>query len=314
MLRKKALRKIFITTMSIFMIMVIYLIPTTTQDILPTNLELEYITGLGNHSIYLLNQNQYLVKTKILLDSSDPIENIKTLLFNLTISSSTKFPEYLMAIIPQNTKVLSVTVEDKNATINFSKELLKVSQETEEKMIEAIVYSVTELSEIDGVRIQVEGQILSSYPNSKKPLDEVLTRKHGINKHYDFTSTKDIHKVVIYYVESLGDTSYYVPVTKYINDSRDKIQIIVEELTTSYIYEPNLMSLVNEDTELINYTQEDNVMILSFNDALFDSNGMIKEEVLYTISYSVFENYDVNVISFEVNDEVVQTIKQAELP
>ena len=52
-----------ITTMSLFIIMTIYLIPLSTEQekMLPTNLELEYITSLGNHSIYLLNENNYLV-------------------------------------------------------------------------------------------------------------------------------------------------------------------------------------------------------------------------------------------------------------
>jgi len=52
-------------------------------------------------------------------------------------------------------------------------------------------------------------------------------------------------------------------------------------------------------------------MILNFNDALFDTTGKIKEEVLYTIGYSVFDNYDVNVISYQVdNKEVVNLERQ----
>ena len=66
MLRKKALRKIFITTMSLFIIMTIYLIPLTEKT-LETNLEFEYITDLANSSIYLLDENNYLVKTKVLV-------------------------------------------------------------------------------------------------------------------------------------------------------------------------------------------------------------------------------------------------------
>ena len=66
MIRKKALRKIFITTMSLFIIMTIYLIPLTEKT-LETNLEFEYITGLANSSIYLLDENNYLVKTKVLV-------------------------------------------------------------------------------------------------------------------------------------------------------------------------------------------------------------------------------------------------------
>ena len=316
MLRKKALRKIFVTTMSIFIIVAIYFIPTasTPEKTLRTNLELEYITGLGNHSIYLLDQNNYLVKTKILLDTTDVVENAKTILTNLTISSSTKFPERLHPVIPKGTKVLSVMESDNTLTVNFSDDILKIEADLEQKMIEAIVYSLTELSNIKAVKIEVEGEPLTKYPQSKEPLSDILTRDIGINKRYDLTSTKDINKVVIYYVESVDDGAYYVPVTKYVNDSRDKIDIIIEELTTGYIYEPNLMSLINEDTKLTDYRQEDDLFILNFNDALFDSQGEIKEEVLYTIGYCIFDNYDVTVASIRVNDQEVTNIKRSQLP
>ncbi len=314
MLKKKALRKILVTTVSLFIIMAIYLIPITQEKTIQTNLELEYITGLGNNSIYLLDHENYLVKTRILLDSSDMIENVKIILANLTTTSNTKFPENLMTIIPEGTKVLDVSMQDKIVTVNFSKEIMNVEKDLETKMIEAIVYSLTELEEIDGVKIEVEKNKLDAYPNSKEKLPEVLTRKIGINKKYDFTSTRDINKVVIYYIESIDDNSYYVPVTKYTNDSRDKVNIIVEELTTGYIYEPNLMSLINEQAKLTGYSTEDDLMILKFNDALFDSSGTIKEEVLYTISYSIFENYDVARAAFYVNDEEVKVVYRNELP
>lgn len=314
MLRKKALRKILVTTVSLFIIMAIYLIPITKEKAIQTNLELEYITSLGNHSIYLLNKQGYLVKTKILLDSSDMQENVKIVLTNLISTSTSKFPEELISLIPKETKILDVLIEDNIVTVNFSSKFLTVTKELESKMVESIVFSLTELDGIDGVKIQVEGSPFVKYPNSGEVLDEVLTRKIGINRRYDLTNTKDINKVVVYYVESLDDTSYYVPVTKYVNDSRDKIDIIVEELTTGYIYEPNLMSLLNESTKLTSYHQEDDLMILNFNDALFDSNGMIKEEVLYTICYSIFENYDVSMASFQVNEKEVKIVQKDELP
>lgn len=315
MLLRKALRKMLITTMSLFIIMTIYLIPMTgNEKTLSTNLELEYITGLGNHSIYLLNEEDYLVKTRILLDSTDPIQNIKTMILNLTENDSSKFPQEVTPIIPKGTKLLDIVLEDKRAILNFSKELLKVTEEKEKKLVESLVYSLTELKEVKEVQLKVEGEVLTKYPHSKEALDEVLTRKIGINKNYQLTSTKDINKVVIYYVESRNQTDYYVPVTKYVNDARDKINIIVEELTTGYIYEPNLMSLLNEETKLTNYTILDGVMILDFNEALFDKDGTMKEEVLYTLSYSIFDNYDVSVASFRVNDKEVANVKRSELP
>ena len=48
MLRQKALRKIFITTLTMFIILTIYTIPTTQNiKVLRTNLEIKDITNLG---------------------------------------------------------------------------------------------------------------------------------------------------------------------------------------------------------------------------------------------------------------------------
>ena len=311
MLRKKALRKIFITTMSLFIIMTIYLIPLTEKT-LETNLEFEYITDLANSSIYLLDDNNYLVKTKVLLDNEKIEDNIKSIINNLTITNESKFPDQLKAISPKNT----ITVDNDLVTLDFSKELLNIDEGLSVKLIEAIVYSITELDNITKVNIEVDSLPLETYPNSNKKITLPLTRDIGINNEYTYNTLDNITKVVIFYGEDIDEDIYYVPVTKYINnnDNKDKIDIIVEELTTSYIYEDNLRSILNENVELIDKEIVDSdLFILNFNSALFDSNSILKEEVLYTLSYSVFANYDVNTISFEVDNKEIKTITKSSL-
>ena len=315
MLRKKALRKIFITTMSLFIIMTIYLIPLTEKT-LETNLEFEYITDLANSSIYLLDENNYLVKTKVLLDEELLEDNIKNIISNLTVSSNSKFPDKLNAIIPKNTKLNNITIEDDIVTLDFSKELLNIDKELSTKLIESIVYSITELDNITKVNIMVDSIPLETYPNSNKKIVMPLTRDIGINNEYTYNTLDNITKVVIYYGEDINDDIYYVPVTKYLNNNanKDKIDIIVEELTTSYIYEDNLRSILNENVELIDKEIiDEDLLILNFNSALFDNNNTIKEEVLYTLSYSVFSNYDVNTISFKVDSKDIETVKRSSL-
>lgn len=315
MLRKKALRKIFITTMSVFIIMTIYLIPLTEKT-LETNLEFEYVTDLANSSIYLLDKNNYLVKTKVLLDNELQEDNIKSIINNLTVNNNNKFTDSLSGIIPKNTKLNNIIIENDLLTLDFSKEFLNIKKGLEEKLIESIVYSLTEIEDITKINITVESKKLEYYPNTNKKLSSPLTREIGINKEYTYNTLKDITKVVIYYGEEIENEFYYVPVTKYINNTnnKDKIDIIVEELTTNYIYEENLKSILNENTELINKEIiDDNLLILDFNNILFDSNSEIKEEVLYTLSYSVFENYDFNTINFKVNGNEIKTITRSNI-
>lgn len=315
MLRKKALRKIFITTMSLFIIMIIYLIPLTERT-LETNLEFEYTTDLANSSIYLLDNNDYLVKTKVLLDDELVENNIKSIINNLTINAETKFPNNLKGVIPKGTKLNDVNIDEDLVTLDFSEEFLDINENLSTKLIEAIVYSITELDNITKVNITVEGNLLNTYPNTINKIYFPLTRDIGINKEYSYTTLNDITKVVIYYGEEISNEIYYVPVTKYLNNNgnKDKINIIVEELTTSYIYEDNLSSILNENVELIDKEIiEDDLLVLNFNDALFDNKGTIKEEVLYMLSYSAFANYSVNAISFRVDGKDIETVNKSSL-
>lgn len=301
MLKKKALRKIFITTLTAFVLLVVYSIPSLYQDdTLKTNLEVEYITGIGTNNIYLLDKNDYLVKTKILLDSNSKEEQVKKLIRNLTINDNSKFPNGLKATIPENTKLLEVYYDEHYLTLNFNNKLIKYEEKIE-KIIESIVYSVMDLGQIDGVIIEVNGETIDGY-------NKVLDRNIGINKSYDIKSRKDINKVVVYYLEQLDGVNYYVPVTKYLNDNDEKIKIIINELTASYIYEPNLMSFLNSNTKLLDYKEQENVMTINFNNAIFDGDNKILEEVTYTLAYSVFANYDVAQVMINVDGKNIETV------
>lgn len=295
-----------ITTVTVFILLVVYLIPVKdTEKDLETNLEVEYITGLGTNSIYLLNNKNYLVRTKILLTSDKTEEQVAQLIENLTGNRNSRLPNGLKTVIDEKVKLLKVEVVDKIVTLDFSEEFLNVKEENEEKVIEALVYSILDLNSLDGIKIFVEGVPLTELPNSKEKLPEILTKEIGINKKYDLKNRTDINKVIVYYLEEFDDNLYYVPVTKYVNDSRDKIKIIIDNLTSNYIYEPNLMSFLNQDAKLLDYKIENDLMILNFNDSIFTDDTKILEEVVYSIAYSVFDNYDVNEVLLQVNNEEI---------
>lgn len=314
MLRRKALRKIFITTLTAFVLLVVYLVPTLdTNKVVETNMEIEYITGLGTNHIYLLDKNNLLVKTNILLDTTDRVEQVKTLLLNLKKKDNAKFPTGLNAYIPENVEVLDVTYKDKIIDINFSKDFLDIPKELEKRIIEGISYSILDLENIEGLRILVEDKNLTYYPHSKDQLPIVITKEIGINKKYDINSRNNLNKVVLYYLENIDNQTFYVPVTKYMNNNKEKIEVIVEELSSKYIYEDNLMSFIHNNLELLDYEQKENMMVLDFNQYLFDKDDKILEEVLYTLSYSVFDNYDVNCILYKVDGQVVKEVGSKEL-
>ncbi len=308
MLKRKALRKIFITTFSIFTLLVIYLIPTKINNqYLNSDIEVEYTSNTTNGEIYLLGDNNYLVKTKIFLESTKLEDQIKEILSYLMKDSNKKLPTGLNSILPSGVTVKNVTVDRGLAVVNFSKELLEVDEKVEERMIEGIIYSITALPSIEKVSIQVEGESLTSLPKTKKTLEKELTRDFGINKVYDITNRNGIQKVTVYYLSKIANNNYYVPVTKYLNDDREKIKIIIDNLASSYIYEPNLMSYLSSQTTILDFNQEDNIFFLDLNQAVLGKDNIL-EEVEYTLGYSIFENYDVDKIMLKVEGNVIKEI------
>lgn len=311
MIKTKAIRKIFITTVTMFVLLTVFSIPMLNdEDALRVNFEIKDDKNFDTNNIYLLSENGYLVKSNVIFDSDNLKDKVLKVLNNLIENENSKYSSNLKGVIPYNVKILDVFCGNDLVTIDFSKEILSVSEKLEKDMISAIVYSVLDIGDIKGVSIMIEGKLLSEYPNSKEVLPTVLNKDIGINKEYDINSRDNITSVILYYLEDIDDSYYYVPVTKYLNDSRDKIKIIVEELTTSYIYEDNLMSFLNSKLELVDYREENDLMILNFNEYLFDSNDNILEEVIYTIGYSVFDNYDVSMVMFEVNGKEVYNISR----
>ena len=77
MLKTKAIRKIFTTTLTMFIILTVFTIPTTTKNknILRTNLEIEDVTNLSTDKIYLLNSSNLLVRTEVFIEGK--IKNLR---------------------------------------------------------------------------------------------------------------------------------------------------------------------------------------------------------------------------------------------
>ena len=312
MLKKKIIRKIIIASSALFALLLIYLIPESKELNIVQNLEYVDLEVTTNN-IYLLDDDNYLGKSEVVVNSIETEEKVKELIEILINGGEgeNKIPNGFKAILPSDTKILSVKYEEGLIKIDFSKELLNINKELEEKMIEAIIYTVTSVENVDKLIIYVEGDILTKLPQTKINLPSTLDRNFGINKTYDFTKTDDINQVTIYYLNKHNDNYYYVPVTKYLNDNRDKIKIIIDELTSNNTYNTNLLSYLNSNTELLAIEEQPDILELTFNSYIFSDidNKDILEEVIETICLSVKDNYDVEELIIKSEDsEIYQTV------
>ena len=272
--------------------------------------ELSYVDkDIQTSTIFLLDSNNYLASTKIVTKSKDLESKAKELMKALIIDSDKQdsIPSGFKALIPSNTELRSLTFNDGVIKVDFTSELMNTSMENEERIVEAIVYTLTSIDEVKYVIIYMDGNILTKLPQSKITLPSTLDRSFGINKEYNLISPRDINKTTIYYVSEFNDKEYYVPVTKVNNDSRSKIEIIIDELSSSNVYKTNLMSYLNNNTRVLSVNELDDELTVNFNSAIFNdiNTKEILEEVIYTISMSISDNYDVDTVIFNVEDEEI---------
>lgn len=302
MIKKSSIRRICVATLTLFILLIIYFFPSNDTVIKE---HLSYITK-DEMPIFLVDNSDYVARTSIVKNSSETIEQIKEIIEALT--KNTKKSSYIRdgfkPIIPEGTKILDLKLEENILTINFSKELLNVVHCDEQKMIEAIIYSLTEIKDIKKIKILVEGKPLTNLPNSNKKLPEYLDKSYGINKIYNIDSIKETTKTTIYYLSKNKDYYYYVPVTKVSNEKTERVEIIIKELKSTPIYHTNLISYLAASANMTNYELLESTISLSFNNYLIANikEEDILEEVKYSIALSIRDTYGINEVIFNIPD------------
>ena len=298
MLRKKALKRISLTTLVLFIMLVTFSFDMLSQD-KNTNLdEVEYVSNLNTTHIYLLNKDNYLVKVDILINPEDVCKQALEILKNLYTSN--KKYNNLKGLIPSNTKINKIDYVNDTLIIDFSSDLLKVNKDLEEKVIESIVYSLLEIKGVNNIKIKIDGKIVNKLEKSNITLPDILDNSLGINKTFAINSLKDIQSVVLYYVFNNDNSDYYVPVTKYINSREDKVKIIIDSLKGSFTSSTNLKSYLNYK-DIKDYSLDNDILTITFN-SLNDEN---LESVTYTLACSVFDSTDIKKVIFEVKDKII---------
>ena len=299
MLKRKAFNKVFITTVVFFIVFTF-----CNLKVISFNEKSEENSN-NKETIYTLNTNDYVAKTEVYVGKVFTLEDRIKEKLEIMIKENNKnalLPSYFKPILPENTKVLKVVVDDSLVKIYFSRELNNISKEQAEKMIEAIIYTITD-ENILGIEIYVDGKLLRYVPHTKKELPVILTKDFGINKMYEINNTDDVVKVVMTYFMDCDNSFCEVPVTKYTNDTREKLEIIFDDLY-SLIPDVHLINLV-DGVKLLDYKISKKTITINLNKDIND------DEISLIIS-SICDNYDFDKIVILVNNhkKLVKTIEK----
>lgn len=301
MIKNFSINKIVVTSVSLFLLLLFYFFPSDNN--LDIALEVTHETKGEKEVVYLMDIDGYISKLETYISSLNLEDEIYKKI-NILIEGDETLKNFI-PLIPKGTKINSIKIENDKVTIDFSKEILNVTKNNEEKMLEAIIFTLTQTDEINEIYLKVDGKLFNELPNSKKIINYPLTRDYGINKEYDITNLNNITKTTVYFVKENEDFNYYVPVTKISNTSSEKIDIIIKELKSSVNYQSNLNSYLSNNLNLDDYEITKDAINLIFNEYIFDdiSEEKILEEVKYTISQSILENYKVKEVIFSTKEK-----------
>ena len=292
---KRSINKIFFTTLIVFIAFILFSFSKTSVD------NESFSSSSYRVTLYTINEDSYVSMTSVFLDGDTLEEKISNVIDIMVVDNNKNFllPSYFKPILPRGTKLISVRLNGDILKIVFSKELLNISSEQADAMIESLLYTLLGFEEVVGVEIYVEDSLLKYVPNTNKKLPTILYDDYGINKSYSLSSNMDIKKINLYYYTRNNDNYYLIPVTKYVNDNREKLEIIVEELS-SFLYQDNLISMLSDSVELVSYDIKDNVISLDFTDSL-DSLYNVNDTVIKPLLCSLFSNYTVDRVKISVD-------------
>lgn len=298
MLKNKLKKRIFLIISSLIIIFIVYLFPTKKIETI-NNVKKNYKEAY----IYLLDQNNYVARVNIILNENDNLNKIKEIINYLTIdgNKSNYIKEGFTPIIPKNTRLLSVDIDNNIVKLNFSKELLNTPDNKIDQLISSLIYSITSLNNGYKLSIYIEGNILTKLPNNKL-IDPILDRSYGINKVFNINNIVGTTKTTIFYLSKQDKYYYYIPITLVNNNQDDKIKIIIEEMASKSVYNTNLISYI-KDIKKAAYEIKNDYIVLNLNSNSFSSKELI-EETIYTFNLSIKENYNITKVVYYIDDNL----------
>jgi len=269
--------------------------------------EEQQATETVKRELYLIDKNGYVVPQTLELPKTVEVakQALEYLVENGPVSEI--LPNGFRAVLPADTQVLSVNLE-KDGTIiaDFSPEFSNYRPEDEKKILQAITWTLTQFDNVKKVKIRINGHDQSVMPVNKTPIQDGTSRSDGIN--IDTSGVVDItntHPVTVYFVAQQDDQTYYVPVTRRVqNDQKDRIVAVVNELIEGPSHASGLLSDFQTDVKLLGKPKyEDGKVTLDFNEAIYGSQkeNVISEHVLNSLVLSLTEQEGVESVAITVN-------------
>ncbi|WP_096189599.1 GerMN domain-containing protein [Evansella halocellulosilytica] len=266
--------------------------------------------------LYLVDRNGLVApQTFNLPDSENDVQQtVSYLIQGGPISEM--LPNGFQASLPPGTEVIDATVDQGVATINFNEEFTDYRPEDELQVLQSLTWTVTQIEGVDRVKLQVDGENIDTMPQRGTPVAQGYTRSHGINleesDHADIASTKSL---VVYFLAQDSEQTYYVPVTRRVDQNTDEYEAVMAELLKGPNMMSNLLTDFRQEVELVEEpTLQGGTLTLNFNEAVLSQmeGTAMSETVLNMIVLSMTEQDEVENVAVQVESESAVLVSTGE--
>lgn len=259
--------------------------------------------------LYLLDKNGYVVPQSISLPKTKEVakQALEYLVSGGPITDL--LPNGFRAVLPTGTMINGVNLlEDGTLVVDFSKEFSNYDAADEEKILQAITWTLTQFDTVEKVKIQINGYDQPFMPVNGTPINEGMSRANGINfDNGDIVDVVNSKAVTLYFLAQNGDKTYYVPVTRRIGKNEDnQVVATVNELIKGPNLSSGLYSEFHDGIALLDEPKyEDGVVTLNFNEGILNSQQgtAVSETILNELVFSLTEQEGVESVAIKVNGD-----------
>ncbi len=268
-----------------------------------------------NRALYFLSNDGYVVPKHMLLPIQEDRAVLKQALEYLVTNGPIEpfLPTGLTAVLPENTLIRGINItDDQTAIIDFSADFLNYDGEKETDILEALTYTATSFDNIDKIKLWVDGEALDVLPKQQTVVADGYSRADGINvlktEAVDYLTTTPVTLYYPYYIEN---TCYFIPTTKYVPNSTDlKEQVIESLLDGPGVYE-NVSHVLSEKVVVEGVRQTDDLVSITLSEDALTSEGTLTQHVIETMVLSLTEFDDIHQVELKVEGIDQLTVDQS---
>lgn len=153
--------------------------------------------------------------------------------------------------LPQGTTIRGLTIRDGLAKLDLSNEFLRYNVAKEKLIVDAVVLTLTELSNVDRVQLMVGGKVLQNLPGGRAG-GQPIKRSDIVVNPENPAAAANASRVTLYFSSmSPENYVYFVPVTRSIQKPDNQLAAVVNELIAGPTAESGLMRDVPAKAKLL---------------------------------------------------------------